>query len=70
MRNYDFAGVFQKERHNQKEDKAMKKSTELIKFFIKVAILAVAYSSTDIFPEGEEFPFEILTLDEMTSSTA
>jgi hypothetical protein len=48
----------------------MKKSTELIKFFIKVAILAVAYSATGIFSEGEEVPFEIITLDETTSCMA
>jgi len=53
----------------KKEDKAMKKSTELIKFFIKVAILAIAYSSSGVFSEGGEFPFEIVTLDEMTDST-
>ena len=45
----------------------MKKSTELIKFFIKVAILAVAYSASGIFSEGETVPFTIVTLDEMTS---
>jgi hypothetical protein len=50
--------------------KTMKKSTELIKFFIKVAILAVAYSATGIFSEGEEVPFEIITLDETTSCMA
>jgi len=44
----------------------MKKSTELIEFFIKVAILAVAYSATGNFPEGEEIPFETINLDEMT----
>lgn len=43
----------------------MKKSTELIEFFIKVAILAAAYSATGTFPEGEEVPFETIILDEM-----
>ena len=42
----------------------MKKSTELIKFFIKVAILAAADSATSNFSDGEEAPFRIITLDE------
>lgn len=42
----------------------MKKSTELIKFFIKVAILAVAYAAAGFFSEGGEGSFEIVTLDE------
>ena len=45
----------------------MKKSDELIKFFIKVAILAVANSATDNFSEGGEVPFEIVTLDDLTN---
>ena len=48
----------------------MKKSNELIKFFIKVAILAAAYSAAGNFPEGEEIPFEAITLDEMTNYAA
>jgi hypothetical protein len=49
-----------------KEDKAMKKSTELIEFFIKVAILAAAEYAIGIVSEGEEIPFETINLDEMT----
>jgi hypothetical protein len=43
----------------------MKKSTELIKFFIKIAILAVAGSTTGIFSEDEGVSFDAITLDEM-----
>ena len=48
----------------------MKKSTELIKFFIKIAILAVANSATGNFSEGKEVSFESITLDEITSCKA
>jgi hypothetical protein len=46
------------------EDKAMKKSTTLIRFFVQVAILAVAYAAAGFFSEDWEGPFEIVTLDE------
>jgi hypothetical protein len=52
------------------EEVAMKKSTELIKFFIKIAILAVASSATGLFSEGQEVPFELITLDETASCMA
>jgi len=45
----------------------MKKSTELIKFFIKVAILAVADFATSNFSDGEEVSFGFITLDEPTN---
>ena len=46
------------------EDKAMKKSTTLIRFFVRIAILAVAYAAAGFFSEGGEGTFEIVTLDE------
>lgn len=49
------------------EEKAMKKSTELIWFFVQAAILAAAYAATGFFPEGGEGHFEIITLDETSS---
>ena len=48
----------------------MKTSTALIKFFIRIAILAVADAASGIFSEGEEVPVEFITLDETTSCMA
>lgn len=71
MQSHDLATIFENDWQQVKfEEVAMKKSTELIKFFIKVAILAVAYSATGFFSEGEEASFEIVTLDEVTSCMA
>jgi hypothetical protein len=46
------------------EDKAMKKSTTLIRFFVRIAILAVAYAAAGFSSVGGEGTFEIVTLDE------